>query len=83
MENKWISVEDKLPEPQGGKNWKDAEHVLAFSPSTIGKIIAIYWGDNLDGPTKGWTNMGVTHWMELPEDPEDSLLLKLKKKNKN
>jgi len=65
----WISVEDKLPEPQAGKPWKTAEHVLAYSPSTIGLIIAIYYGDNLDSPTKGWTNMGITHWMPAPPKP--------------
>ena len=66
---KWISVNDDLPEPQAGKTWKTADNVLAYSPSTIGIITAIYYGDNLDGPTKGWTNMGVTHWMSLPEKP--------------
>lgn len=65
----WISVDVKLPEPQKGKSWKTCESVLAYSPSTIGIIIAIYYGDNLDGPTKGWTNMGVTHWMHLPDKP--------------
>jgi hypothetical protein len=67
----WISVEDKLPEPQIGKKNKDIESVLAYSPSTIGLIIAIYFGDNLEGATKGWTNMGVTHWMPKPPLPTE------------
>ncbi len=69
METKWISIEEALPESQIGKTWKTCEHVLAYSPSTIGIMVAIYFGDNLDGPTKGWTNMGITHWMPLPDKP--------------
>jgi len=66
----WISVDDYLPEPQTGKKNKDVESVLAYSPSTIGLITAIYWGTNLEGVTKGWTNMGITHWMPLPPKPQ-------------
>lgn len=79
----WISVNDKLPdilntEPYYDKLAKSEDKrtfyhkhslkVLAYSPTTIGITTAFYWGYN-DDPMNGWSIMGVTHWMYLPEEP--------------
>lgn len=58
----WIDPNKELP--------KIKQDVLVATPSTIGVTISSYWGDG--GPTDGWTNMGVTHWMSLPKFSAES-----------
>lgn len=70
----WISVEEALPEvssPWGPKN-HDVKYnkVQIYSPSTIGVDTGHYWGTDIDGPMKGWSIMGVTHWQPLPPAPK-------------
>lgn len=53
----WISVKDRLPEPN--------ERVLAYFPGTRDSEAVIL-------PSKGWAvNKFVSHWMPLPEPPKE------------
>ena len=65
MEEKWISVDEQLPESK--------KKILVFC-KPIGITTAYYWGighDNVPSdPCKGWSIMNVTHWMLLPEPPD-------------
>lgn len=74
MDNRWISVNHALPEK--GKK------VLAWSKH-IGQTTAFYWGSESDKPphplTKGWCLMDITHWQELPDDPDGAILIGNKK----
>lgn len=61
---RWISIEDRLPE--------NGEYVLAALSHGVVRI-ASYWS------TKGWvalcvTGLSVTHWMPLPQPPNDEPL---------
>lgn len=54
---KWISVKDRLPEPN--------ERVLAYFPAMRDSEAVIQ-------PSKGWAvNKFVSHWMPLPEPPKE------------
>ena len=74
MENKWISVNKKLPEPQ--------TQVLIYAPSCdiIGPILTGEYFAPEKNFKGSWTVYGfrealwgqselVTHWMPLPEKP--------------
>lgn len=53
----WISVKDRLPEPN--------ERVLAYFPGTRDSEAVIL-------PSKGWAvNKFVSHWMSMPEPPKE------------
>lgn len=53
----WISVKDRLPEPN--------ERVLAYFPGTRDSEAVML-------PSKGWAvNKFVSHWMPLPEPPKE------------
>lgn len=79
----WISVEDRLPEPETPIKWRDRKgynsvRVLCVCKQKSGKILikeGFYekWEDN-DKPY--WRIPGsidsVTHWMPLPAPPEDN-----------
>lgn len=66
--HRWISVEDKLPEPLN--SWKDMfNYVLVYDRR---------WGVDMARYEKGrWFNRllchyeQVTHWMPLPEAPKE------------
>ncbi len=70
QENKWISVEDQLPNAT-------VEHASESVLATDGGYIAIlvYRGPNETGDDLGWRDdenfdeFKVTHWMLLPEMP--------------
>lgn len=72
MESNWISVEDRLPE-------RDGKYLCRYGFVHEGKIrgkkytsIIGYCATN---PNSHWltlfTDMRVTHWMPLPEPPEE------------
>lgn len=64
----WITVKDRLPETN--------RTVLVYMPELFNNIrtafYARYWSENDEDWHEGWsTNMTVTHWMPLPEPPEE------------
>lgn len=72
-QQRWIPVNERLPEPSvqydsKGTNQK-FNKVQIYSPSTIGVDTGHYWGTDANGPMKGWSIMGVTHWQPLPTPP--------------
>ena len=67
--NKWINVNDKLP----NKN----EDVLVYHGEFIGNLIDVYtyignneWEDDY-GYWARTNDEGITHWMPLPEPPKE------------
>jgi hypothetical protein len=73
-QNRWISVEDKLPIEQGP--------VLCYARSTTGegnyRILGTlrngeFWFLQVDGTQLSFPclHLKVTHWMPLPEPPKD------------
>lgn len=67
--SKWISVKDRLPEPDTS--------ILAFSPERDEIIICSYVGFSYKyGEDGAWMYWGenppdyITHWMPLPQKPE-------------
>lgn len=67
MEANWISVKDQLPEKQG-------VYLVAFK-SPLPKVTIAWWAPR----EYGWYDLeyynfhtdGVSHWMPLPEPPEE------------
>ncbi len=72
--NEWISVEDRLPD-NAEKGIDDCCTYLCFIPNPYGKdyqIKPVVWMNNLfQGFPAGATI--ITHWMPLPEPPNDKL----------
>lgn len=67
LERRWIPVEERLPEDPVKK-------VLVFVPHTHGDIVDAGRYLGADGwVLEGWhlTQNAVTHWMPLPEPPEE------------
>lgn len=65
--NKWISVEDRLPEPSESISylvWVDGR------PDYVGYWQLSYFNYE-DGDEPEWDYLDVTHWMPLPEPPEN------------
>ncbi len=60
--SEWIRVEDRLPDP------RTYDTVLAYTRS--GKIQIRHVSRRNSLPTRGVS--GVTHWMPLPEPPEEA-----------
>jgi len=72
--DRWISVDDKLPNEQINKNTQDFEYVLCAT--TFGDIRPYKYGKQI-GHEKAhfWNGPGimdeyVTHWMPKPEMPK-------------
>jgi hypothetical protein len=65
-ERRWIPVSERLPE--------EGEWVLWFNKSwDCPIVVARRDGKSLDwGGDLCWTLHGFTHWMPLPEPPEDA-----------
>lgn len=66
--SEWISVKDRLP--------KYNEPVLVYRPSMALKNVVDqyygYWGEDDDEWHEGWGSKDRnTHWMPLPEPPEE------------
>lgn len=82
MENKWISVDENLPEvKKENDNWSD--NVLAWCSGTL-HIMSYGWVDEgdegrgyvwancyglIDGDPEWDDNYTPTHWMPLPAEP--------------
>lgn len=67
LERRWIPVEERLPE-------EPVKKVLVFVPHTHGDIVDAGRYLGADGwVLEGWhlTQNAVTHWMPLPELPEE------------
>lgn len=72
----WISVKDRLPEYKGAGD----EQIVIVTGLEIGRRYVYYarahdYGEKKD-PNEifsvgGWSDMNVTHWMPLPDPPED------------
>ena len=61
----WISVKERMPE--------DYVNVLIAMTDVAGTFVAVAWRENNgwnDGEG-GWPDENVTHWMPLPEPPEE------------
>ena len=56
----WISVEDAVPESEG-------MYLCRFDDGAIESFY--YWGG--EDEEWGMSNCVVTHWMPIPEPPED------------
>ena len=66
---RWIPVEERLPEDP-------VQKVLIFVPHTHGNIVDVGRYLGADGwVLEGWylTQNAVTHWMPLPEPPEEGM----------
>lgn len=67
VRDKWISIKDSLP----NKN----EEVLCYRGNHIGGLKDVYTYKDMDiwqdsyGYFQTTEDEGITHWMELPEDP--------------
>jgi len=62
---KWISVKDKLP--------NEEQRVIYYFKHTginVGKYMSTIYGPCFYGET-GWLTDDVTHWMPLPEIPNE------------
>lgn len=64
----WISVKDKLPEPEhefDARNW----YLVALSNGVVKELAYEFHNNSIFG--YGWreTAYPVTHWMPLPEPP--------------
>lgn len=66
MKNKWISVEDRLPEMD--------EDVLTYNMHSGGFDVGSYSGGLAKGYSYRWLTNGVesfvTHWQPLPKPPK-------------
>lgn len=64
--DKWISVDDRLPEYDTNDNWE----YLVYD-TLNNKVNHDYWICSSDGGQPFWNHYGshVTHWQPLPEPP--------------
>lgn len=76
-QSEWISVEDRLPENDYGKHWKERKHYLVMTaPSGLMRVARFgskehpWWIDSHDTVMTSANYAKVTHWMPLPEPPE-------------
>lgn len=76
---KWISVDDRLPENDYEKHWKDRNYYLVkLAPSGLMRVAKYgyknhnWWIDSHDCVLVAEHYTEVTHWMPLPEAPKGS-----------
>ena len=65
--SEWIKVDDRLPEYEG-------MYLCRFEDGDI-ETFYYFWGDeDGDGDSGHWgmCNCPITHWMPLPEPPEEA-----------
>lgn len=78
---RWISVKDRMPQETNevvdfDETWKESDFVLVYAPNAERYYPDFYVGQTVDGK---WhldgdvveTTTVVTHWMPIPEPPED------------
>ena len=75
--SEWISVDERLPENDYGKHWKERQHYLVMTePSGLMRVARFgskefpWWIDSHDTVMTGANYAKVTHWMPLPEAPK-------------
>ena len=76
-QSEWISVEERLPENDYGKHWKERQHYLVMTePSGLMRVARFgskefpWWIDSHDTVMTSANYAKVTHWMPLPEPPK-------------
>lgn len=74
----WISVEERLPDNDWGKHWKERKYYLVFTKPSGLMNVAVYgykehdwWIDRNSCVLDKKNYNEVTHWMPLPEPPKD------------
>lgn len=72
----WIRVEERLPENDWGKHWKERKYYLVFTKPSGLMDVAVYgykehdwWIDGNSCVLDKKNYKEVTHWMPLPEPP--------------
>lgn len=72
----WVSVDERLPENDYGKHWKERQHYLVMTePSGLMRVARFgskefpWWIDSHDTVMTSANYAKVTHWMPLPEAP--------------
>lgn len=75
--SEWISVDDRLPENDYGKHWKERKYYLVMTePSGLMRVAKfgskehLWWIDSHDTVMTSSNYAKVTHWMPLPEPPK-------------
>lgn len=76
-EGEWISVEERLPDNDWGKHWKERKYYLVFTKPSGLMNVAVYgykehdwWIDRNSCVLDKKNYNEVTHWMPLPEPPK-------------
>lgn len=68
----WISIKDKLPEVRqltSGIITSDRLLIFVDGDISVGYYNGSYWNDE----GNDWNYVKVTHWMPLPEPPEEKI----------
>ena len=75
--SEWIPVSERLPENDYGKHWKERKYYLVCLKNGQ-MLVARYgykeygwWIDSHDCVIERNLAMSVTHWMPLPQPPEE------------
>lgn len=73
----WISVDERLPDNDWGKHWKERKYYLVFTKPSGLMNVAVYgykehnwWIDRNSCVLDEKNYKKVTHWMPLPEAPK-------------
>jgi hypothetical protein len=76
-QTEWISVDERLPENDYGKHWKERQYYLVMTEPTGLMRVARYgykeygwWVDGHSCVLDERNYKRVTHWMPLPEAPK-------------
>lgn len=76
-QSEWISVEDRLPENDYGKHWKERKYYLVMTePSGLMRVARFgskehpWWIDSHNTVMTSANYAKVTHWMPIPEPPK-------------
>jgi len=73
----WVSVEERLPDNDWGKHWKERKYYLVITAPSGLMSVATYgykefgwWVDRCSQVLDEKTYRKVTHWMPLPPPPK-------------
>ena len=76
-QGEWISVDERLPENDYGKHWKERQYYLVMTePSGLMRVARYgykeygWWVDGHSYVLDERNYKRVTHWMPLPEAPK-------------